>query len=233
VAGFPLTSPTYTIYSSPLLADLDVDGSLELLVGCNDTKIYAWDMGPDTCDAELMPWPEWRGNARNHASVIRPAYAENLGPPPPLSAGEMIDLHLFVTSISQHTETFELWTRVFDENGEVVDWPNAQAKALSVAAGEMATVTFDFTAPCQGFLGAYRAQVYLGHFGESSFDTISFDVQVNAAKAGDINCSAIVDVDDLLAVINAWGPCVQCPADVTGDGVVDVNDLLAVINNWG
>jgi hypothetical protein len=51
-----------------------------------------------------------------------------------------------------------------------------------------------------------------------------------------------VDVDDLLAVINAWGPCdpkESCladiaPADVpSGNGIVDVDDLLAVINAWG
>ena len=232
VAGFPLTSPTYTIYSSPLLADLDADGSLEILVGCNDTKIYAWDLGAESVDAELLPWPEWRGDDRNHANLIRPAFVENLGPPPPLNAGELIDLHLFVTSISQQSETFELWTRVFDEFGEVLDWPNAKPQALTLKPGEVATVTFDFAARCQYFSETYRAQVYLGEFGTSSFDTISFEVQVNAATEGDINCSGAVDVDDLLGVINAWGPCLPCPADVTGNGVVDVDDLLVVINTW-
>jgi hypothetical protein len=48
-----------------------------------------------------------------------------------------------------------------------------------------------------------------------------------------------VNVNDLLAVINAWGPCPTsgpCPADIAppgGDGTVNVNDLLAVINAWG
>lgn len=50
----------------------------------------------------------------------------------------------------------------------------------------------------------------------------------------------MVDVDDLLAVINSWGPCAPfsgCPADVapgqSGNNVVDVDDLIAVINAWG
>ena len=50
----------------------------------------------------------------------------------------------------------------------------------------------------------------------------------------------IVDVDDLLAVINAWGACADpnnCPADIAppgrGDDTVNVDDLLAVINAWG
>src|SRR5690606_37743814 len=57
----------------------------------------------------------------------------------------------------------------------------------------------------------------------------------------DINSSGDVGVDDLLAVINAWGPCAAplggaCPADIApagGDGQINVNDLLAVINAWG
>jgi hypothetical protein len=49
----------------------------------------------------------------------------------------------------------------------------------------------------------------------------------------------MVNVLDLLAVINAWGPCrapcpPACPADITGsDCQVNVLDLLAVINAWG
>jgi hypothetical protein len=58
---------------------------------------------------------------------------------------------------------------------------------------------------------------------------------------GDVNDDGVVNVDDLLGVINAWGLCPAppafCPADVAvppiGDGVINVDDLLAVINNWG
>ena len=60
---------------------------------------------------------------------------------------------------------------------------------------------------------------------------------------GNTNGDGIVNVDDLLAVINAWGACpvppATCPADVApagppaGNGVVNVDDLLAVINGWG
>jgi hypothetical protein len=41
-----------------------------------------------------------------------------------------------------------------------------------------------------------------------------------------------VDIDDLLAVINAWGSPGGA-ADVNGSGSVDIDDLLAVINAWG
>lgn len=54
--------------------------------------------------------------------------------------------------------------------------------------------------------------------------------------APDVNCDGAVNVADLLAVINAWGPCpappILCSADVNDDGAVNVADLLMVINNW-
>lgn len=54
---------------------------------------------------------------------------------------------------------------------------------------------------------------------------------------GDIDRDGVVDVNDLLAVIGAWGPCpalpAACPADTNLSQAVDVADLLTVINNWG
>jgi len=47
----------------------------------------------------------------------------------------------------------------------------------------------------------------------------------------------LINVDDLLAVISAWGPCPHpCLTDIAppgGDGQVNVDDLLAVISAWG
>ena len=51
---------------------------------------------------------------------------------------------------------------------------------------------------------------------------------------GDVTCDGAVDVDDLLGVINNWGPAQGCEsADITCNGTVDVDDLLNVINSWG
>jgi hypothetical protein len=55
--------------------------------------------------------------------------------------------------------------------------------------------------------------------------------------AGDADGSCAVDVDDLVAVILAWGACSGCGADTSpapcGNGQVDVDDLVAVILGWG
>ena len=64
-------------------------------------------------------------------------------------------------------------------------------------------------------------------------------VQLVAAYCDDLGCAAdvsgdgTVDVNDLLAVIAAWGPCKNCSEDVDDSGSVDVNDLLTVIASWG
>lgn len=56
------------------------------------------------------------------------------------------------------------------------------------------------------------------------------------APVGDITLDCHVNVSDLLAVINSWGPCGSnpfCPADLDGNGAVNHFDLLIVLQNWG
>ena len=49
----------------------------------------------------------------------------------------------------------------------------------------------------------------------------------------DVNGDGVVNTDDLLAVLGAWGPCSPpCPEDINGDGVVNVNDILDLIGAW-
>jgi hypothetical protein len=51
----------------------------------------------------------------------------------------------------------------------------------------------------------------------------------------DVDADGAVDVQDLVAVILAWGACAAgpCPADVNGDSDVDVQDLVLVVLSWG
>jgi hypothetical protein len=51
----------------------------------------------------------------------------------------------------------------------------------------------------------------------------------------DLNRDRTVDVDDLLMLINSWGPCPAgpCVSDVNGNRATDVDDLLQLINAWG
>jgi len=66
--------------------------------------------------------------------------------------------------------------------------------------------------------------------------TISVIIDNAPPCIADVNGDLSVNVDDLLAVIGAWGPCADpeaCPGDTNADDVVDVDDLLAVIGAWG
>ena len=48
----------------------------------------------------------------------------------------------------------------------------------------------------------------------------------------DVTADGSVGVDDVLAVVSAWGGCV-CVEDINGDSVVNVDDLLLVIGDFG
>ncbi|UCD74427.1 MAG: hypothetical protein JSV91_11625 [Phycisphaerales bacterium] len=49
----------------------------------------------------------------------------------------------------------------------------------------------------------------------------------------DVNSDAKVNIDDVFAVLGAWGPCDDCPEDVNADGAVDIDDISAVLDGWG
>jgi len=61
--------------------------------------------------------------------------------------------------------------------------------------------------------------------------------EIDVFRAEDLNHDSLVNVEDLLVVIGAWGSCPGlpqlCPADVNHDKVVNVSDLLAIIAAWG
>jgi len=50
--------------------------------------------------------------------------------------------------------------------------------------------------------------------------------------SSDITGDGLVNVNDLLALLSAWGEPTS-PADVNSDGIVDVSDLLELIGSWG
>lgn len=81
--------------------------------------------------------------------------------------------------------------------------------------------------------------------GNSGYQSSETDIVIGnpdtPGAPGDATGDGVVNVEDLLAVIGAWGSCpappADCDADVApypdGDGIVNIDDLLAVISNWG
>ncbi len=50
---------------------------------------------------------------------------------------------------------------------------------------------------------------------------------------GDVNGDAVVNTDDLAALLGGYGPCRRCEEDLNGDGAVDSEDLDVLMDNWG
>ena len=50
--------------------------------------------------------------------------------------------------------------------------------------------------------------------------------------AADLDGNGMVDIDDLFAVLSAWGQS-GVPEDLNGDGSVDIDDVFFVLANWG
>jgi len=48
--------------------------------------------------------------------------------------------------------------------------------------------------------------------------------------AADMDGSSVVDIEDLLLFMDAWG---TPAADLNGDGSPDINDLLMLMGMWG
>jgi glyoxylase-like metal-dependent hydrolase (beta-lactamase superfamily II) len=62
---------------------------------------------------------------------------------------------------------------------------------------------------------------------------LAIPVRAACVCPNDVTADGAVNIDDLLGVINQWGPNKGATGDVTGNGVVDIDDLLSVINGWG
>jgi hypothetical protein len=49
------------------------------------------------------------------------------------------------------------------------------------------------------------------------------------ALPGDLNGDGVLDAQDVMILVQQFGPCDGCPADLNRDGVVDVTDLLTLL----
>lgn len=102
--------------------------------------------------------------------------------------------------------------------------------AMYSAASEMAQgVVWDET-------GVYA--VGSGIFGAGGVQSTFVQRLVpRSACLADINGNGVVDTQDWLALLQAWGPCPAppdpCPADFDGNGEVDVRDFNYLLANWG
>lgn len=75
-----------------------------------------------------------------------------------------------------------------------------------------------------------------GHYGAWSPERAVVLIPIADRMPGDVTNDASVDVDDLNAILSAWGTIVGAgdPLDLANaDGFIDVDDLNVVLGNWG
>lgn len=113
-----------------------------------------------------------------------------------------------------------------------IDWPVAATQDLSGSPRLLrwGDVSGTVMAPIEVLSVAVRGEMFDMDMGFDSESGI-----LMGSCPGDMTGDEIVDVNDLLAMAGAWGPCTDdpCLADVTGDGVVDTSDLLYLLASWG
>lgn len=114
--------------------------------------------------------------------------------------------------------------------GNIARWINCGWNAFAPGLNQDVRFLVDFDDGLGPFLYAGGSFTAAGNI--ETLRIAKFDHCPVSAIPGDVNADGVVNVDDLLLIINQWGPCPGCAADVTTNCVVDVDDLLWVINHW-
>lgn len=193
-----------------------------------DTKVYEMLLGIEGADyATLIGHPEGQ---TFHFILANKVLKDNRIPPPGFS-----------NQISQQNQTASVGATYL--NGQ--NWDDTLFPIPAGTTKIITTVYFQVTS--REFIEYLRDANTTDNRGQVAYDlwvqngmstpVVMDTQQLQFYRPQDINHDGAVNVDDLLQVINAWGPCGTppelCPADINHDGVVNVDDLLSVINAWG
>jgi hypothetical protein len=96
-------------------------------------------------------------------------------------------------------------------------------------------VVDDFVEPTDQFQIRFKASdLNDGSVVEAGVDGIELKIiDCDGDNPADINGDGVVNTEDLLLLLAAWGPCPGCPEDINGDDVVNTADLLMLLAEWG
>jgi hypothetical protein len=87
----------------------------------------------------------------------------------------------------------------------------------------------DFNNDCNNNGVPDRCDIYAG----TSQDLDNTGIPDECECVGDVDRDGRVNVDDIVAVIIAWGDGATSPADLNGDGIVNAIDLALVLGGYG
>jgi hypothetical protein len=195
-----------------------------------DTKVYKAEHGIDETVADLTNLPAGPGF---HLALNNTIYLDNRIPPMGFTNTTFEEFGSPVVGYSY-------------EDGQY--WDDTLYTIPPGAAD--ATVTLYFQTTSREYIEFLRDTNVTNDAGQTAYDAwadpaignqsvpVDMDVvalEIGPAVAGDITGDGVVDVNDLLELLGAWGDCDVpnlCPADLTGDNMIDVDDLLALLGNW-
>jgi hypothetical protein len=189
--------------------------STSILLPDGRVLVAGQDNGPGQTTAEIYsPRYLFRGERPEIQSTVQQVAFNQAFSIQTLDASDVTAIHLIKLTTVTHSVNFE--QRLLE-----LDFEMTAGNLLAAVAPAHANL-----APP----GYYMLFLMNGN----DVPSIAKIIRVSDEPTADVDGSGDVNVDDLLAVINAWGTCESpCIADVTADGNVDVNDLLHIINGWG
>lgn len=211
--GYYDTTPEYAYWETPIIYDLPtLDYNTHYY-----WKIIAEDNHGETATSEI--WDFTTEEESNQA----PNTPSTPDGPTPVYAGYSREYSTSATDPEGH-QIFYKWNWGDEETG----WLGPHV------SGELVTELHAWTNP-----GDYNVKVKAkddpdgdGDHSDGLESSWSDLLSVEVRKPGDASGDDIVNVDDLLILLSAWGPNPGHPADFNGDDMVDVNDLLILLANW-
>jgi hypothetical protein len=115
-----------------------------------------------------------------------------------------------------------------NDEGHATVWLNGKPTDLNTFVDSGSSLVLEYA----GGIAENGQIVVTGRFGTGGFPSVVAVLSPGFSKPGDTDCNSTVNVDDILRVINSWGPCQGCAADFGDDGIVNLTDLFVVIDNW-
>lgn len=245
-------SDDYPIFTMPLDVAHNASGSDEVEVVWNDAEAehFLFAVDGEVTDLELDPL-DWTLHTSNTeiAFVAGPPKIVQTDPAPGSETAPTPGLGVDVVFHKDVAVQASDFTLVGDNVGEVtftMDYDSQTFTASLDPDADLVADTYTLTVldSVESAVGAIAldgeiadsedaASLPSGEGLAGGDAVIRFTIGDNIH--GDVNSDGIVDIDDVFAILAAWGSCDNpddCPEDVNDDDVVDIDDLFEVLANW-